>query len=51
MSSEKGYYRFPTIHGDRIVFVSEDDLWTVSALGGPARRLSANPGVVSRPSL
>ncbi len=51
MASEKGYYRFPTIHGDHIVFVSEDDLWTVTASGGPARRLSANPGVVSRPTL
>jgi len=51
MPSEKGYYRFPTIHNDRIVFVSEDDLWAVSSAGGPARRLSANPGMTSRPAL
>jgi len=25
----KGYYRFPTIYNDKVVFVSEDDLWLV----------------------
>ncbi|NIP96316.1 MAG: peptidase, partial [Akkermansiaceae bacterium] len=43
------YYRHPTIHRDRIVFVTEDDLWTVAAQGGTARRLTANPGTVSFP--
>ena len=28
--SESGYYRWPTIAGDRVVFVCEDDLWSVS---------------------
>lgn len=44
-----GYYRHPTVHDERIVFVSEDDLWEVSVEGGPARRLTANPGPSSYP--
>jgi tricorn protease len=46
-----GYYRFPTIHADTIVFVCEDDLWTVSASGGVPRRLTSNLGEVTRPAL
>lgn len=49
--TEAGYYRFPTIHQDTIVFVCEDDLWTVSAAGGVARRLTSNPGQSSTPAL
>lgn len=47
----QGYYRWPTIHGDTVVFVCEDDLWSVSASGGVARRLTANPGSVQSPAL
>jgi tricorn protease len=46
-----GYYRFPTIHEDTIVFVSEDDLWQVPAAGGVARRLTSNSGSVTYPML
>jgi tricorn protease len=47
----KGYYRYPTICGDKIVFVAEDDLWLVQATGGSARRLTANLGAVTHPCL
>ncbi|HEY8298233.1 MAG TPA: PDZ domain-containing protein [Candidatus Baltobacteraceae bacterium] len=46
-----GYYRYPTIAGDRLVFVCEEDLWSVSAQGGTAVRLTASTGVSSHPRL
>jgi tricorn protease len=46
-----GYYRFPTICEDVVVFVSEDDLWTVPANGGIARRLTSGLGAASHPAL
>ena len=46
-----GYYRYPTIHDDTIVFVSEDDLWAISTQGGIARRLTSNLGSVTSPML
>ena len=42
-----GYLRHPTLLGDRIAFVCDDDLWTVAASGGVARRLTAG---ISEPS-
>lgn len=46
-----GYYRHPTIYDETVVFVSEDDLWTVPASGGIARRLTSNLSQVSSPAL
>lgn len=47
--STPGYYRYPTIHGDNIVFVAEDDLWMISTEDILARRLTSNLGEVSHP--
>lgn len=49
--SETGYLRFPSIAQDQVVFVSEDDLWTVPAQGGIARRLTSGLGAVGTPAL
>ena len=51
MALEPGYYRHPTIAGDTVVFVSEDDLWQVSSQGGRPRRLTAGPGTSTFPVL
>ncbi|MGE0764310.1 MAG: peptidase, partial [Bdellovibrionales bacterium] len=45
----QGYFRAPTVHGDRVVFVSEDDLWLVNTQGGPARRLTSGVGAATQP--
>jgi len=45
------YLRHPTLHGERIAFVADDDLWTVAAGGGIARRLTAGLSEPSTPSL
>ena len=49
--SQQGYLRHPTIRGDALVFVCDDDLWSVSADGGVARRLTAGLGEPSTPSI
>ena len=46
-----GYFRYPTIYKNSVVFVCEDDLWTVKTEGGAARRLTANNGEVTWPAL
>jgi len=44
-----GYFRYPTCHAEKVVFVADDDLWTVPITGGVAHRLTANLGEVTRP--
>ena len=45
----KGYYRFPTIHGETVVFAAEGDLWRVPVTGGRAQRLTTHPGEETAP--
>lgn len=51
LSRQHGIYRTPTVHRDRVVFVTEDDLWEVPLGGGRASRLTALNGAASRPRL
>src|SRR5690349_13577896 len=47
--TSSGYLRYPHIHGDLLVFASEDDIWLAPADGGRAWRLSADSAPVSHP--
>ncbi len=39
----EGYYRYPDISGNTIIFSAEGDLWTVPLSGGLAQRLTTHP--------
>ena len=47
--TSSGYLRYPHIHGDLLVFVSENDVWLAPADGGRAWRLSGDSAQVSYP--
>lgn len=49
--SDGGYFRHCTVGRRQVIFVSEDDLWTVPCAGGTARRLTATKGRVSCPAV
>ncbi|HLZ10638.1 MAG TPA: hypothetical protein VKT80_18775, partial [Chloroflexota bacterium] len=50
-TSDQAYLRYPTINGDDVIFVCEDDLWLVAAGGGRAFRLTAGTAEATWPRL
>ncbi len=38
----EGYYRYPDVHENTVIFAAEGDLWTVPLSGGLARRLTTH---------
>jgi tricorn protease len=49
--TQLGYYRFPSLHGDTVVFTAEGDLWRVGVQGGVAQRLTSHPAEEGRPAI
>jgi tricorn protease len=49
MADDASLMRFPTLHGDKIVFESHGSLWSVDRAGGSAARLTAEPGFEMMP--
>ncbi|WP_232660609.1 S41 family peptidase [Pseudonocardia sp. TRM90224] len=47
----RSYLRFPHLHGDTLVFVAEDDVWSAPLDGGRAYRLTADDVPVARPRI
>ena len=45
------YLRMPTLAGDLLAFVCDDDLWTAPRAGGLARRVTAGHGEPAWPAL
>lgn len=46
-AQQKGYYRYPAIHGDNVVFTAEGDLWIFNMTTNETKRLTTNHGVES----
>jgi len=51
LAGPAGYYRYPALHGETIVFVAEGDLWTAGIEGGQARRLTTHLQVENHPAI
>jgi tricorn protease len=50
-SQQKGYYRYPAIHGNNIIFTAEGDLWIFNLQTNESKRLTTNHGVESHASI
>lgn len=49
--STPGYFRFPALTGDSIIFTAEGDIWRVPIAGGVAQRLTTHAAEESRPAV
>lgn len=49
--SPVGYYQYPAVRGELLVFCAEGDLWSVGIEGGRARRLTTHPGDETNPAI
>ncbi|MBN1355029.1 PDZ domain-containing protein [bacterium] len=49
MARSSGYYLEPDVRADKIVFISDDDLWQVGIGGGIPVRLTSNQGITANP--
>ncbi len=45
----EGYYQYPSIHKNKLVFAAEGDIWTVGLTGGIAQRITTHPEEESNP--
>ena len=43
-AADPGFFRFPTLAGDQVVFTAEGDLWSAPVAGGRASRLTTHAG-------
>ena len=48
-ANSNGYYRYPSIANDTIIFSSEGDLWKVTSTGGNATRLTTHAAEETHP--
>ena len=48
-SVNTAYLKNPSIKGEQIVFITDDDLWSVHKLGGTAKRLTNSHGIPRDP--
>ena len=51
VAASQGYYRFPTIQQQRVVFTAEGDLWMAGLHQPQAQRLTTHPALESQPLL
>ena len=51
MTRSGGYLRFPSVRGDGVAFVADDDVWLATVDGGAAARLTADRAPVAHTRL